>query len=494
MTLDRTSPEIPHGRRRANSRHARTRALPLPRTMSTFLRLVVPAIVLLLVGTAAAVAFLLAPSHPGPLPAAVTLAAVLGTLVVVFVVGLRLGLSTLAAGIATALAALAPPAVRAATVGVPEHLAILALLVAAGLLTLRTRLHLVIPIVAILAGAAAAVAPVALAALPFLGAQAFAALRRKHRLPTLPIAGALYFAVIALGWAVIGLDANPGPSFGFTTLSDWLSTDPVGTVVGIIALVLAATMSAFRAFAGFAVALLVLSVWPDGDESIRYTVLLAPLFALLIGAAADRALAAIGRHAMAPRLVGVAGAAAVALAITAGVSVSALELRDRAVAADLTQPTPTGEPEPTAVVTAAPTPTPMPDSPEEEARRESAGEQVAQNPRLTLENDSANLLSSGAVDRRIAVVLGQLLSEHDLTVAGFPAVEGEDPSIRRQLLVTAMDGSALRPGGASMSVLGSYLSGLTGTFAVDAVTVTSDGVLATFPVPATSESTGSAGG
>lgn len=493
MALDRTSSEIPHGRRRANSRHARSRALRLPRTMSAFLRLVVPAIALLLVGTAATVAFLLAPPHPGPLPAALALATVLSTIVVVFLVGLRLGLSTLSAVIATALAALAPPAVRAATVGVPEHLAILALLIAAGLLTLRARLRLVIPIAAVLAGAAAAIAPVALVALPFLCAQALAVLRRTHRMPTLAIAGALYFAVVTAGWALVGFDTSAAPHFGFATLSDWLSTDPVGTVVGIVALVLAATQPAFRPFAGFSVALLVLSVWPDGDESVRYTVLLAPLFALLIGAAADRALAALGRHAMAPRLVGVAGATAVALAITAGVSVSALELRDRAVAADLTQPVPTGEPEPTAVVTATPTPTPIPDTPEEKERRESAGEQVAQNPRLTLENDSADLLASGSVDRRIAVVLGQLLSEHDLTVAGFPAVDGEDPTIRRQILVTAMDGSALRPGGASMSLLGSYLSGLTGTFAVDAVTVTSDGVLATFPVPATSETTGSAG-
>jgi hypothetical protein len=44
-----------------------------------------------------------------------------------------------------------------------------------------------------------------------------------------------------------------------------------------------------------------------------------------------------------------------------------------------------------------------------------------------------------------------------------------------------MDGEPLGTGGASMTTLTAFLAALTGGFAVESVTVTRDGVLATFP-------------
>ncbi len=230
-----------------------------------------------------------------------------------------------------------------------------------------------------------------------------------------------------------------------------------------------------------AAALIAFSVWPDGDAAVRYTVLLSPTFAVLIGSAADLAVESIGRHAALPRLAGIVGTAALALAIVVAVTLSSIEVRTRAFA----ESDPSIAPIPPATST-TPSPTqtetgPVPDtSAEAVAERTAMGIQLLRNPRMSVSEVARRLLADGSVDARISIVLGQILSEHTLTVADFPVVGDEDPSVRRQLLVTEMDAATLATGGASMSSLTAYLSGLTGSFAVQAVSVDESGVLATF--------------
>jgi hypothetical protein len=479
MTLHSSSPTV-RGRRRALSRHRRSRSVRLPSGWSGFLHLGVPGLLLVLIGAGATAGFVLAPDHPGPLPAPLTLVAVLLAIPLVFAVALQVGLSPLAAVVAAALAVLAPPAVRASSVGVPEHLALLGLLAAVVLLGFAGGRWGAIPLAALGVGIAAALAPIALAAVPFLAWQARRVLRRSQRTFMLPVAGALLFATVAVGWAILGLDASAQPVHGTATIGTWFASNPVGTLLGAAALVFGLLTPSLRPLGGLAVTLLVLSIWPDGDEVTRYTVLLAPTFALLVGAAVDRAVAALGRAELVPRLIGIAAASVVALALATGVTASVLEVRERAVAADRS-PTDPSSATPGTSGSASPAAAPLTTTPGERASRASAGSQLARNPRLTLSADAKQLLEEGSVDRRISVVLGQLLSEHDLTVADFPAGDPRD-AFRRRVLVSEMDGEQLAPGGAPMTTLSTYLSGLAGTFAVESVTVDAHGVLATFPV------------
>lgn len=475
-----TVANAPSGRRRAVSRHRRSRRLPTGRR--ALLAIALPVLLLLLLCAGIGVAWALTPEHTGPLPSGVTLGAVLAGVVLVFAVAWRSGVSRLGAVLAAALCAVAPPAVRAASIGVPEHLAVVALLVAVLLLTVRSRRRIMVPLAALAAGVAAGLAPLAIAAAPFLAVQATRVLRKRHRIPTLPISGAVFFAAVGIGWALVGLNPSVGAHLGGTTVLDWVRTSPVGAVVAAAALVLGFFSRRARPLAGFAVTLLVLSVWPDGGESVRYTVLLTPVLALLTAGAADRALDALLRPSPRTRIVAAVGAVAVSFALVAGIVVSALEVRSSAVAAESSDGdgAPSGEPSPGA--SPSPSTTPSTPAPGQDDRA-SVGQELARNPRLTLESEAARLLNAGDVDRRISIVLGQLLSQHDVTVADFPAVKGEDGP-RRQLLVTDMDGEQLGTQGASMTALTSFLAALTGTFAVDSVSVTDDGVLATFPLPA----------
>ncbi|BDZ46616.1 hypothetical protein [Naasia aerilata] len=473
-----TPATAPSGRRRAVSRHRRSRRLPTGRR--ALLGIAVPVLLLLLLCVAVGVAWALGAQHTGPLPAGVTLVAVLAAVVLVFVVAWRSGVSRLGSVLAAALCAVAPPAVRAASAGVPEHLAVVALLIAVLLLTVRSRRRIMVPLAALAAGLAAGIAPLALAAAPFLAVEAARVLRKRHRIPTLPISGAVFFATVGIGWAVVGFDPNVAPHLGGTTVLDWLRTSPVGAVVAAAALVLGFFSRRSRPLAGFALTVLVLSVWPDGGEPVRYTVLVTPVLALLTAGAADRALDALLRPSPRVRILAAAGAVAVTIALVAGIVVSALEVRSSAVAAESPGSSP-ADASPSADA-ATPSATASTPAPGQEARA-SVGQELARNPRLTLESEASRLLTSGEVDRRIAIVLGQLLSQHDVTVADFPALAGEDGP-RRQLFVTAMDGEQLGTQGASMTALTSFLAALTGTFAVDSVSVTDDGVLATFPLPA----------
>ncbi|WP_210506045.1 hypothetical protein [Naasia sp. SYSU D00057] len=457
------------GRRRAVSRHKRTRRVPTGRR--ALVELGLPALVLAALVAAIVALWSVPGERTGPLPAGVTLAGSIATVVLVLPVARLSGVGVPGAVLAAAFAALAPPAVAAARVGVPEHLAVVALLAAVLLLAIRYSPRVTLPIAALLAAAATALSPLALAAAPFLARQALTRLRRRHRIPTLPLAGAIYFAGTAAGWALLSLNSEAAPVAGAATAADWVTTFPAGAVAAVAALAFGLVDRSLRPLAGFALTVLVLSFWPDGDESTRLTVLLTPALAILVGAALDRIL----RWTRGRTLPTIAAVIAAALVVSSGAAAS--------VAAAVTsenrssEPAAPGPSSTTPAPTASPRATPAPGA----AARAAVGAELAQNPRLALSPGARALLTDGAVDRRIPVVLAQLLSRHDVTVADFPAADGDDPSARRRVFVTQLDGEQLGTGGASMTALTSFLAALTGDFTVESVTVTGDGVLATFP-------------
>ncbi|THG28753.1 hypothetical protein [Naasia lichenicola] len=473
------------GRRRAASRHRNSRSVRLPTPLAFFLHYGLPIVVLVVLYIVTVIEFSYAPATTGPLPQPVVLVASLITIALTFVVARRLGLSSLGAVVAAALATIAPAAIDSNAAGVPEHLAVIGLLGSVAFIAARRQLIVALPAAALLAAVAGVLSPIALVAVPFLAFRAAAGWRRRRGRRPVIAAAIVFVAAFVIGTLIVGVaplsDAPfwATPSFGTVTLQEWLVRDPIGTAVALVAVGLGFTNRRLRLLSFTAVALLALSVWPDGDAAVRYTVLLSPTFAVLIGSAADLAVEAIGRHAALPRLAGIVGTAALALAIVVAVTLSSIEVRTRAFAEGdpSTAPTP-----PAASTTPTPTDTgPVPDtSAEAVAERTAMGIQLLRNPRLSVSEVARRLLADGSVDARISIVLGQILSEHTVTVADFPVVDDEDPSVRRQLLVTEMDGATLATGGASMSSLTAYLSGLTGSFAVQAVSVDASGVLATF--------------
>ncbi|MEF2976791.1 hypothetical protein [Subtercola sp. YIM 133946] len=112
--------------------------------------------------------------------------------------------------------------------------------------------------------------------------------------------------------------------------------------------------------------------------------------------------------------------------------------------------------------------------------RASAGEQLAENPALTLEPHAEELLADGQVDARILLDLGLLLSDHTVTVADFPADDDGVSDPRSQVLITAVDGVELdadaqaRVDGTALLLTFSSLTAPT------RVTVADEGILAQF--------------
>lgn len=110
------------------------------------------------------------------------------------------------------------------------------------------------------------------------------------------------------------------------------------------------------------------------------------------------------------------------------------------------------------------------------ADRASAGAQLAENPGLTLDASSRDLLTGGRVDSRIILSLGQLVGAGDVTVLGFPAVAGESDAARRQVLLQSVDGESAK------AAVVAWFDALGAPVEPSSVTVTDAGVLVTFPV------------
>lgn len=112
--------------------------------------------------------------------------------------------------------------------------------------------------------------------------------------------------------------------------------------------------------------------------------------------------------------------------------------------------------------------------------RVQTGSQLAENPRLTADGPDRALLTAGDVDTRVSIVLAQLLALHRVTVRAFPTVSGEDGLLRRQMLISAIDGHPVPRDGDATGTLLRYLSQLRGAYATSTIDATDAGVLATF--------------
>ncbi len=133
--------------------------------------------------------------------------------------------------------------------------------------------------------------------------------------------------------------------------------------------------------------------------------------------------------------------------------------------------------------TALSAPSPAQSTPAERraaAARRQTGAELATNPRLTVGGADRALLQGGDVDSRVSIVLGQLLAVHRITVGGFPAVRGDSGGVRRQVLISAIDGHPVPNDPDATGTILRYLSALRGQYSTSAIDATDAGVLATF--------------
>ncbi|MFD1714064.1 glycosyltransferase family 39 protein [Amnibacterium flavum] len=115
-------------------------------------------------------------------------------------------------------------------------------------------------------------------------------------------------------------------------------------------------------------------------------------------------------------------------------------------------------------------------------RRQAFGGELASNPRLTIDPESEALLTGGGVNESLTLALGQLLSTHELTIAGFPAIAGEDGVVRRQVLITSVDGEAVTPGSGAGSDLAGWFAALGGSYDADETAIGTDGLTARYSI------------
>jgi hypothetical protein len=116
--------------------------------------------------------------------------------------------------------------------------------------------------------------------------------------------------------------------------------------------------------------------------------------------------------------------------------------------------------------------------------RVSAGAQLLANAALTGSPDALAVVASGSVDERVIIVLGQLLSRGEVTVADFPPVAGERGHLLRRMLLTSVGGRDLLDADTAIAEAANVEASLNGAYATQSVVPTSDGVLVTFPVVA----------
>lgn len=113
--------------------------------------------------------------------------------------------------------------------------------------------------------------------------------------------------------------------------------------------------------------------------------------------------------------------------------------------------------------------------------RSAAGTALAQNPNITLTGESRSLLEAGRVDSRIMLALAERAVTSEVSVADFPIAEGEGDAVRRQVLISSIDGvpTSDAEGAATATAWLEDLSGVTAATTVDAV---NGNVLATFSI------------
>lgn len=114
--------------------------------------------------------------------------------------------------------------------------------------------------------------------------------------------------------------------------------------------------------------------------------------------------------------------------------------------------------------------------------RRTAGAEIAQNPGVTVPESDRALLTDGSVDSRILTVLGALAAAGSVTVAAFPAIDGEADEPRRTLVLSSVGDAAVARGGELTPAGIAVVRGLTADYTPDRVAVRGDELRLRFPV------------
>ena len=115
------------------------------------------------------------------------------------------------------------------------------------------------------------------------------------------------------------------------------------------------------------------------------------------------------------------------------------------------------------------------------ATRARFGAELAQNPGVIISDADRALLVDGLIDPRIAVVLAALAASGDVTVAGFPAIDGEDGQALRQVALTDMAGDPLVADGKLTTAAYALVGGLRDSFAPEDVAIDGDQLVLRYP-------------
>lgn len=114
------------------------------------------------------------------------------------------------------------------------------------------------------------------------------------------------------------------------------------------------------------------------------------------------------------------------------------------------------------------------------AARSVAGQQVLKNPDVGVPAEEQDLLTSGVVDGRILLTLGQLSASGRIDVADITQLEGDPSGVHRQLIVSSYAGQVARADAAGADALLSFYESLTGPLRPVSVERGDAGVVITF--------------
>lgn len=112
--------------------------------------------------------------------------------------------------------------------------------------------------------------------------------------------------------------------------------------------------------------------------------------------------------------------------------------------------------------------------------RSVAGQQLLQNPDIGLPGAEQDLLTSGVVDGRILVTLGQLSAMGRIDVAGIDQLDGDPSGVHRQLVVSSFAGQDARGTAAGSDEVVRFYESLTGQLRPVSVERGDAGVTVTF--------------
>ncbi|MBM3715801.1 MAG: hypothetical protein FJW64_08725 [Actinobacteria bacterium] len=112
--------------------------------------------------------------------------------------------------------------------------------------------------------------------------------------------------------------------------------------------------------------------------------------------------------------------------------------------------------------------------------RSVAGQQLLQNPGIGLPGAEQDLLTSGVVDGRILVTLGQLSAVGRIDVAAIDQLDGDPSGVHRQLVISAFDGQDARGTAAGADEVVRFYESLTGRLRPVSVERGDAGVVVTF--------------